>query len=367
MFTIDCKTVLKHASFTVVAIVAVACGPYKTSRFYPEIIPAKPESTLSIGSGGASTVNVTYMGCGNIFLEKAGNAVMFDPFFSTQGFLKMAGKVKTRAADYEYWKSTLQQYVSRSSVRAALVSHTHYDHVMDLPTLLHDKHFPNMDVVYGNNYLPEMMINFRKSGVDVRSLTDDQIFNPAGNDSQYAWVNAAPNIRFLPIRSTHAPHTRNRLFMNKPLKPGYFGKKLVWPGDKVGAFKWTCGDTYAFLVDFLGADTLRVYVQTSASEHPRGFPPQAELSRRKVDLAIICYASAMNVSNYPNALVDFIKPSKVMFVHWEDFFRRYRSDNDVKLVRGTNPGKVRKRVDLLGRKKDFFTMPRPGSKVVVRY
>lgn len=306
------------------------------------------------------------MGCGNLFLEKDGNAVMLDPFFSNQGFLKMLGKVKTKPALYELWKSNLQHHVSKLSVHAALVSHTHYDHVMDLPSLLHDQYFPRMEVVYGNALLPEMMTNFRNKGTRIEPLTASQVVESA-TDQQYEWISVGANIRFLPIKSTHAPHTKHKLFMSKPLKPGYFKKHLVWPGDKVGTFKWTLGDTYSFLVDFLGSDTLRVFVQTSASEHPAGLPPAAELKRKNVDMAIFCYASSMNVSNYPNVFVDFIQPTKVMLVHWEDFFKEPRTTRDVKLVRQTNPKKVRARIDKLGKKRDYFTMPRPGTKVIVSY
>lgn len=360
------NTITRSPLLLVLLIALSGCGGYKVTRFYPEIIPKEDHATLTIHPHARQQANVTYMGCGNLFIEKDGQAIMFDPFFSIQGIVQLAGRIKTKQTFYDLWKSNLQRHVARSAVRATLVSHTHYDHVMDLPTLLHDKYFPVMNNVYGNNYLPVMMTNFQKSGATIEAFTDAQTVDGT-MDNQYAWISPAPNIRFLPIRSTHAPHTKRKLFMSKPLKPGYFEKHLTWPGDKVGAFKWTVGDSYSFLVDIIGPDTLRIFVQTSASEYPAGAPPARELSRKPVDLAIFCYASSLNVSNYPNVYVDFMMPSKVMFVHWEDFFSPSKSGKDLRLVRRTRPEKVRKQVDRLGMKKDQFIMPRPGTKVTISY
>ena len=80
---------------------------------------------------------------------------------------------------------------------------------------------------------------------------------------------------------------------------------------------------------------------------------------------MLCYASTPNVEDYPAAIVKDVNPSKLVIVHWEDFFREPRSDDDVKLVRKTNPTKARQRFDELGKKKDFFMMPKPGTKIQV--
>jgi hypothetical protein len=80
---------------------------------------------------------------------------------------------------------------------------------------------------------------------------------------------------------------------------------------------------------------------------------------------VLCYASTMNVKDYPKAIVSDLNPSKLVIVHWEDFFREPRADDDVKLVRKTNPKKARKRFDELGKKKDFFVMPKPGTKIQI--
>jgi L-ascorbate metabolism protein UlaG (beta-lactamase superfamily) len=332
-------------------VLLMSCG-HKITKFYPEIIPKKSNTTLQIGKTGKHTVNLTYLGCGNMIFEQDGDAIVTDPFFSNQKFMKLMGKVQTKPDLFGVWKNNVQTHASKGNVRAALVSHTHYDHVMDLPTLLQTHYFNNMQTVYGNSYLPQMMVNFQKEGVQFKVLNNE-------------WVQLNPRIRFLAIESGHAPQTKRKLYGNGDFDAEYFKENLVWPADKIKTKKWTTGKTYSFLVDFIQGDTIRFFIQTSASQYPAGRPPKEELNKKKVDVAVLCYASTMNVSDYPTAIVKDLDPSKLVIVHWEDFFREPTSDDNYKLVRKTNPKKARKRFDELGKKKDFFVMPRPGTKIQV--
>jgi hypothetical protein len=356
--------------FVIAAMFMLASCAQKVSKFYPEIVPGKSNVTLPLNKDGKHAVNLTYLGCGNMIIEQDGDAIVTDPFFSNQKITAVAGKVQSKPVLYDLWKNRLQAQASRGSVRAALVSHTHYDHVMDLPTLLQGHYFNKMETVYGNSYLPQMMVNFIKEGVKLEGLSNEQIFQPTiANDQAYEWINVTPRIRFLAIESNHAPHTRRKLYMSKPLDPEYFKENLVWPSDKIKTKKWTVGTTYSFLVDFISQqnDTLRMFIQTSASQYPYGRPPAAELKKKKVDVAVLCYALTLNVKDYPKAIVKDVDPAKLIIVHWEDFFREPTSDDNVKLVRKTNPRKARKRFDELGKKKDFFAMPRPGTKIQITY
>jgi Beta-lactamase superfamily domain len=371
MYEYPISIVKSHTTTGVLLLVVVlfcsSCAK-NISGFYPEIIPRKTTANLAVNPNGKSTVSLTYLGAGDMIIEKDGEAILTDPFFSNQKFLKMIGKVQTRDDMYDLWKSRVEAQASKSSVRAALVSHTHYDHVMDLPTLLQSNYFSKMEAVYGNSYLPQMMVNFNKDGVRIEGLSNEQIFQPAiSNDNAYQWIQVSPKIRFLAIESNHAPHTKRKLYQSKPLDAEYFKNALIWPNSRIKTRKWTVGTTYAFLVDFIQKDTLRMYIQTSASQYPYGAPPKDELKKKKIDVAVLCYASTNNVKDYPKAIVKDINPSKMIIVHWEDFFRDSKTDEDVLLVRKTNPKKARRRFDELGKKKDFFMMPRPGTKIDITY
>jgi hypothetical protein len=340
---------------------------HKIRKFYPEIVAGTAPVQAKLTPSASQKVGITYLGCGNLVVEQNGEAIMTDPFFSNQKVRSLIGRISTKPEMYRFWKGRLEANAAKSSVRTILVSHTHYDHVMDLPTLLHDHYFQNLNVVYGNRYMPKMLTHFKDDGPKLDSLTQAVAYNPNGNDTEWKWIQASPHIRFLPIKSDHAPHTRNILFMKKPLKQGYFEKNLVWPTDKVGGFKWTVGDSYSFLVDFIQKDTLRLFIQTSASNLPNGLPPKSELDKKAVDIALMCYASAPHVKDYPNKWVELMNPKKLVLIHWEDFFRESRTDDDLKLVRATKPHKVRRRIDALGKKRDFFIMPKPGTRIDVLY
>lgn len=352
---------------TLIALASLTACTHSVSRFYPEIIPQKSEAVLPVRSDAKNEMNIVYLGSGNLVLERDGEAIITDPFFSNQKLLKLLGKVKSNPSLYNTWKTNFEYFLSPSVVQAGLVSHTHYDHVMDLPLLIESHYFKNMDIVYGNNYLPKIMQNFKEEGVRLTALTKEQVYDPTTTDQQYEWISVTPSIRVLPILSDHAPHTKKKLYMDKPLEEQYFDEHLIYSNSKTKAFKWSTGETYSFLVDFMGSDTLRVFLQTSASQYPFGFPPSEELNKKGVDLAIVCYASAPNVDDYPNQLVEFIQPDKLMFVHWEDFFRTPKSFHDQRLVRSTNPKKVRKRIDRLGKPNDYFMMPLPGTRIKVKY
>jgi hypothetical protein len=346
------------------------CGcAHKISPYYKEIIPNNFSTELSLNDKPRESLNILYLGCGNLILEKNGEAIVTDPFFSNQGVMKMVGKIKTNPKHYLNWKNILTAKLDPSTIRAALVAHTHYDHAMDLPILLHNNFFPNMDTVFGNPNLPKMLRHFINYGAIIKGMDDSEIVDPRnGSDSKYRWHKVTPQIRFLPIESNHAPHVGKKLFMSGSLKEEKFENKLDSPYSKMGAFNWTVGSTYSFLVDFIGvADTLRVFIQTSASEAPNGLPPTSELNKKSVDLAILCYASALNVKNYPGYLLNEIQPTKTILIHWEDFFRKPNYSGKVKMVRGTNPKKVSVRLEEIKSEKDFFVMPMPGTFIKVRH
>lgn len=354
--------------FLIAVLFTLSACTHSLSKFYPEIIPKKSEAIISIGEQTDHQVNLVYLGAGNMVLEQNGEAIITDPFFSNQKLLKLLGKVKSSPQHYSTWKTNYEYFRSPSVVQVGLVSHSHYDHAMDLPLLLEDRYFTNLKVVYGNSYLPQILQNFDKEGVNLSSLSQNQVYNPtAGSDKLYQWVSVTPRMRFLPILSNHAPHTKKKLYMDKPLDAEYFDEHLIYSNSKTRAFKWSTGETYSFLVDFIDTDTLRVFIQTSASQHPLGFPPQDEITNKKVDVAVLCYASALNVDNYPNAIVNYIKPNKLIFVHWEDFFRTPQSFHDQRLVRRTNPRKVREQIDKLGKPNDYFMMPKPGTRIKIKY
>ncbi len=347
------------------------------------IVPDGLQTEVQLTSQKGKSLQLLYLGCGHMIIEQNGEAFFTDPFFSIQPTKKMVGKVQTKKEYHERWHQHIEKILKFKSVQTGLVSHSHYDHLMDLPLMLTDHDFPNLKTVYGNAYLPKMLTNFVNEGVILQPLTDSEVFNPCEEnpaDSKHQWMPLTTNSKFLAIQTHHAPHALGKLFMSRPMREKqekYFKENLTQPYAEIGNFKWTVGTSYAFLVDwFNGTDTIRLYIQTSASRPPNGLPPPEELKKKKVDLVILCYASTPNVRKYPEYLMDALKAKdypKIVMVHWEDFFTNQQIYGPAKLVPGTKLRRVvrrwKKALDVQDNSSltEYITMPRPGTMVTIRY
>ncbi|MGB4973690.1 MAG: hypothetical protein WBO32_13580, partial [Cyclobacteriaceae bacterium] len=178
---------------TIIVLASLTACTHSVSKFYPEIVPKKSEAVLSVSPDAKNEMSIVYLGSGNLVLERNGEAIITDPFFSNQKLMKLLGKVKSNPSLYNTWKTNFEYFLSPSVVQAGLVSHTHYDHAMDLPLLLEDRYLTNMKVVYGNAYLPKIMQNFEKEGVRLASLTKEQVYDPRSSDRAYEWISVAPS------------------------------------------------------------------------------------------------------------------------------------------------------------------------------
>jgi len=363
-------------------LLLICCSRDISKLRVQDIVPEGLQTEIQLPSKKGKSLQLLYLGCGHMIIEQNGEAFFTDPFFSIQPIGKMVGKVRTKKEYHERWHQHIKKTIGFDNVQTGLVSHSHYDHLMDLPVMLADHDFPNLKTVYGNAYLPKMLTHFKSKGVTLQPLTDDDVFNPCDEtaDSKHQWLPLTKNSKFLPIQTHHAPHAAGKLFMSRPMKAKqekYFEENLTEPYAAIGNFKWTVGTSYAFLVDlFNGSDTVRLYIQTSASRPCNGLPPAEELKKKKIDLVILCYASTPNVAEYPEYLMKAMKGKdypKIVMVHWEDFFTDQATYGPAQLVPGTNPRKVVRRwkdalkVEDNSSLTNYITMPRPGTVVTVTY
>jgi hypothetical protein len=367
-----------HTIHLLLIIIACSCA-HQIKRLHLAVVPEKLTTTIQLPTTKGKSFEVLYFLCGHIIIKQNNEAFFLDPFFTIQPIAKLPfGKMKSKTKAHDRWRETIKNTMGFESVQAGLVSHSHYDHLMDLPTMLCAKDFPNLKTVYGNDLMPQMLQNYKNEGVLLEPLTKKDVYDPflkQPADTKQLWRKLTDNSRFLAIETHHAPQALGHLFMSGKFREKRFQKHLKPPSGAVGNFTWTVGTSYAFLVDMLsGNDTIRLYIQTSASKGPdNGMPPPADLKQKKVDLMILCYASTPGVELYPQYLIDKMKEGKntyppILMVHWEDFFKARKKP---KLVALTNPGKTRARWMEALHEKDtiekYITMPRPGTLVTVKY
>lgn len=158
-------------------------------------------------------------------------------------------------------------------------------------------------------------------------------------------------MRLLPIEADHAPHLLSLHFMRcknwRKNKDCNSSVKHAGCDKRTCASKWKEGTTYAFLLDVIsnnGADTLRLFIQTSSCNPPYGFPPAYELGKKSVDVAILCAASFQWINNYPESILSLLKPKQTLLVHYENFFRDFYRKQNPRGVPGTNLKKFTRRL-----------------------
>jgi hypothetical protein len=336
-----------------------------------EYIPARHEIKVTTREPVQDSISMLYVTCGMMIFQHGHEAFMLDPFFSYQRFSDFITGIKPRKKFYENFKHLMDtSSIDRNAVRTAFISHTHYDHLMDLPLLMHDRYFPNLKTVFGNSFVPDMLFHSKNNVINIKSIDDNQLYNPLSNneDKNYEWLNVSDSMQVLPIASRHAPQKKGVLMMNSGLDTNYFRKeKFKDPYARSRSSKWDAGCNYAFLVRFLKRDGtyFKILIQTSASNPPYGLPPTGE----KADIAVLCFASLQEVEDYPAYLIKNTGAKKLILVHWEDFFRHPKNTGDVKLVRVTNKkiAKTRlKQVEALPQRPEVL-MPKPGTFISIGY
>ena len=89
------------------------------------------------------SISFYYSGCTGFLIRKGNDAVLNDPFFSNLGPLSVL-PLKKLATDTvavaNYFKKNFGQNADEQGiVKALLATHTHYDHVLDIPHIYHSK------------------------------------------------------------------------------------------------------------------------------------------------------------------------------------------------------------------------------------
>ena len=171
-------------------------------------------------------------------------------------------------------------------------------------------------------------------------------------------------VNVFPILADHNPHFKHiKTFDGDITVPLTSFKK---PYDKTRANDWLEGNTFSFVVDYVNNQNiieLRLFIQSSSCNPMYGIPPST-LPKHDVDIALLGVASYEASPLYPQVLLDSLNPKKVVWIHWEDFFRKYTKEP--KTVRATDvPAFFElKEVKVV---KDCAYLPWPRAVFEVRY
>jgi len=265
----------------------------------------------SVGCAGnpADALDLTYLGAGGFLMHWNGHAIMTAPFYSNPG-LAHVGLGFPISPNTKLIDAHLPPV---DDVEAILVGHSHYDHLMDA-VYVGETHAPRA-VFYGNETMAHILASRPK--LHGRYVALDAQAGDWWQAGTWQYV-ADRSIRFMALRSEHAPH-----FMGIKMFGGDVDEDLSHLPRT--AYGWKEGQTFAFLIDFLGPDgkpRVRLHYQDAGSNPPAGLiPPPDLLDNEPVDVAILCVASFGEVSDYPETVVHQLRPHTVILGHWESFFR----------------------------------------------
>ncbi len=313
-------------------------------------------SELPPGSPGYPTeVQIKYLGAGGVVMKRGADVIVTAPFYSNPSIPRVAfGEIRARPDQIDHFLGVPGNGLAGAT--AILVGHAHYDHLMDVP-YVKSKYLPQAKV-YGSDTMRYTLLGDKSLPVaDIVSVEAIA----AKNGLPGKWTYATPRLRFMAIESEHAP-----IILHLKFFEGTYDAPLQEIPTRASA--WREGRTFAYLIDFLGADgatvDFRIHYQDAASNWPVGAPPKFPdpQDQHPVDLAIVCMPGFDQVENYPNAIVTTLKPRFVVIIHWENFFALLPDDpRDLRLVPNQDADVFLARLRAALGNQGTFMLPAPGA------
>lgn len=326
-----------------VAVLALAACSAVPANTFTEL-PAR---------GSEPHVELHYLGNGGWLISRGQDRIAFAPFVSNPHGLTLLfpRKPDTALIDDDAVVPPMHD------VGAILVGHGHYDHAMDLP-YIHETKAPRA-TIYGSRSVVNTLSAVERLKKQLHAITDG---DAASGDTPGKWLpGETSRVRFMPLRSTHAPH--------------FAGLKLIpwWRvGEKQTAlpccpYWWKEGETFAFIVDFLDARgegvEFRIYYQDAASEPGTGITPLfTGRHAAPIDVAILCVAAFDQVPDNPEHILRRLRPRAVIGGHWEDFFFQSYRDRPRRPAFGTSLEAFHRRATAVLPKRPIY-LPEPGQRV----
>lgn len=246
---------------------------------YPALVVADANA---FAAPSRHAIRVTYLGVNGYQFETGRHVLWVDPYFTRVGFWPVA--LNQSIASDQTSVATFARRL-RTPADAILVTHAHFDHLLDVP--------PLMRKTRARLLAGPTAINLARSEGVPRGRCE--IVKPGTVQTIGPWT----------IRVFAAQH--DKLFGSTPF-PGRVGTTTS-PPKKVS--DWVDGEPLAFVIEAAGK---RIYVDSGGLP---GSPPSKTIGH--VDLAILGVALPDSRQRYAEAIRS-LRPRYILPSHQDDFF-----------------------------------------------
>jgi L-ascorbate metabolism protein UlaG (beta-lactamase superfamily) len=254
----------------------------------------------------ANAIRVTYLGVNGFQFETNGHALLVDPYFTRVGLLSAALN-RPIQSDSNRVSEGLKHV--RAKVDAVLVTHAHFDHLLDVPEIMRRTHSRLVAGPTAIQLVESVRISPKcqtvKSG-SVRKIGPWTIrVFAAQHDRLFGKV---PFNRCPPTR--HEQSSPSPAASRLPLPEGENGGQGAALKPPVKASDWCVGEPLAFVIEAAGK---RIYIDSGGV--PGAPPPRI----KDVDLAILGVALPDSRERFAEA-VRQLRPRYILPGHQDDMF-----------------------------------------------
>ncbi|SMF57121.1 MBL fold metallo-hydrolase [Pseudobacteriovorax antillogorgiicola] len=255
-------------------------------------VAAVAATLLTTVSNASQAMKIHWFGTSNIVIDDGENAIAFDPFFSRPGLwdLFSLSTLKPDPEVIEHWLSKSPI----SKIKGVFVSHSHYDHILDLVPLA--KKFSSQVFVDDNGRTIAMFQGYQENLIKIQKVNE---------------IYSVGKFSVEVLRSGHAPHLWGKVFMSGKIKS---------PFPREASFlDYKNQDCFSYLIR---------HPQLTILFAPSSFE-DVERKNVTVDLIIQGIAARKSSESLLKNLVIPYRPKAVMPVHHDNFFRRLDAGQEV--------------------------------------
>ncbi|NOZ01161.1 MAG: MBL fold metallo-hydrolase [Deltaproteobacteria bacterium] len=233
-------------------------------------------------------VKVRWLGAAGIEFTHEGDSWLLDPYFSRWGKLKvLLGRVAPKKAAIETALASLN-----GELRAIIVSHTHFDHALDVPEIAQRFEGP----ILGGASLNTLFDRYGRGG---------RVTVCAGGES----IDLPGGARVTMLTSLHGKALFNKVPYPGEIEPG--------GAPPVKAAEYRHGQNFICMFEVGGT--------TFAHSGSANLIDESLMGRR-CDVLFMCLPFWQNTPDYHRRLVGALKPKVVIPFHFDDFSKPFKPD-----------------------------------------